>query len=179
LTMSRGSWFVLLLPILTMGQGILRDSICWRKDYKLKWSDFKGVRGPGEQAKAATSAAIYVGGHRDKNGLPDYTVNNWFVKRLSWTTDTTSLTLLAHEQVHFDIAELYVRKIRKAVDALRKKKLTKYTSYDQVIDKLLDEREAMDDRYDKECAHGTFLDIQNKWAELIAQELAALQRYAG
>jgi len=167
-----------LLTILAMGQGNVNDSICWRADYQLKWTDFKGAKKAGERWKAATSAGIYVNGYRDKDGLPNYRVRNCFSKRLSWTTDTTSLTLLAHEQLHFDIAELYARKIRKAIEALREKKLKKYSSYDPVIDQLLIEREAMDDKYDKDCVHGTFLDIQNEWSEKIAKELALLQRYA-
>jgi hypothetical protein len=164
---------------LANGQRVNSDSICWQKSYKLKWSDFTGKKPATSLVwhTAGCAASIYAKGCIDK-GIPNYRITNYFIKSLSWVTDSLSKGGLEHEQLHFDIAELYARKIRKAIEELRKKKLKRYSNYEQVINRLLDEREAMDVKYDKETFHSMDLDKQKEWSNVIIAALEELKRYA-
>jgi hypothetical protein len=58
---------------------------------------------------------------------------------------TTSAYDLAHEQLHFDIGELYARKIRKGVMELRDRKIKSIEEYGSLISKLITERETIKD----------------------------------
>lgn len=164
---------------LVSGQIVASDSICWNRTYKLEWSDFQGKK-PDSSPKwhtAGCAASIYAQGYIDQ-GFPNYRISNCFIKHLSWVTDFSSDGGLEHEQLHFDIAELYARKIRKAIDNLRKKKLKNYSSYEPVINRLLDEREAMDVQYDKETFHSMNIEKQKEWCKKIAKDLDKLKKYA-
>ena len=180
--MCKKSAFIILLLVyanLSKAQTGNSDSICWSRNYKLKWSDFQGKQPASDSGrfKAGCSASIRAKGFMDKD-LPNFRITNCFMKKVSWTTDTVSLKLLEHEQLHFDIADLYARKMRKAIESLRKKKLKTYNSYTPTIQKLLEEREAADDEYDKECVHGTFYDQQKEWMVKVTKELDELKKYA-
>ena len=88
----------------------------WSSTQKLEWSDFKGcvpANEPGANMRAVCPHEIVVSPFREK-GILNYRVEVIFLKNQEWTKDTTSY-VLAHEQLHFDIAELYARKLRKAI----------------------------------------------------------------
>jgi predicted secreted Zn-dependent protease len=83
-----------------------------------------------------------------------------------------------HEQLHFDIAELSARKLRKKLSEL---KLTReryakqiQTAYDEVIEA----GEAMQKAYDEETAHGLLRDEQERWAAEVKREMDALKSFA-
>ena len=102
-----------------------------------------------------------------------YKVNAYFVRSKSWVKDS-SQKLLEHERLHFDIAELYARKIRQAVCEItirKKKKDKKPKHYADTVQKLLDESNAYDIRYDKETAHGLIGKEQDRWESLVKSEL--------
>jgi len=155
------------------------DSICWNRNYKLKWSDFQGKKPATNLAwhTAGCAASISAEGYIDK-GIPNYVITNYFIKKSSWVTDSLSKGGLEHEQLHFDISELHARKIRKGIEDLRKKKLKKFISYETVIIRLLEERTAMNAKYDKESFHSMNLEKQKEWRKMIAKQLDALKKYA-
>src|SRR3954464_2358509 len=64
------------------------DSVCWSSDYKLKWSDFKGLPPEGSDLQAVSGISISINGYR-KRGLPSYEIMNLFVTQRSWTKDTS------------------------------------------------------------------------------------------
>jgi hypothetical protein len=152
------------------------DSILWDKNIRLKWSDFTGRPDTFSEGTAGCAASIYVKGFRD-NGLPNFLVTNSFIKNDAWTKDTTSVILLRHEQLHFDIAEVYARKIRKAVDSLRKANVIDIGPYSEEIQRLLKERNETDSLYDEQTAHGVYGNEQSVWNEKILKELESLSEY--
>ena len=156
---------------------VKQDTILWDKRVRLKWSDFMGKPDTLSEGLAGCAAAIYVEGFRD-NGLPNFFVSNSFIKKNAWTKDTTSVALLQHEQLHFDIAEVYARKIRKVVDSLRLKKVEAIEVYSTEIKKLLNMRNETNSLYDEQTAHGTYGNLQSEWNHKILKELAALDAYA-
>src|SRR5687768_2492955 len=110
---------ILLLPVITNAQPAgepEEDVISWNEFYKLQWHDFQGE--PGEDARGDAGAAVQI---KAKPFLVKkeikYDVVALFNRNKSWARGQ-STTLLAHEQLHFDIAELYARKIRKKIKEL-------------------------------------------------------------
>ena len=106
-----------------------------------------------------------------------YKVKAVFNRYKSWTLDTTKY-ILAHEQLHFDIGELYARKLRKAIKVLSKKYEMADKYVQSVIDKLLAERTLRDDNYDHDTIHGLIKESQHEWAKKIYGELEQLKEYA-
>jgi len=152
------------------------DQILWDSDRKLEWEDFKGdVDASMPKIEALTASIIEVSSSYYENEVPKFNVYSYFVKSKSWTK-TNSVSTLAHEQLHFDITEIFARKIRKSFDSLNKKKCANIKKY-----------EAIYARYAKSCsnyqnAYDTAVypsDAQQKiWSRKINAELTRLNKYA-
>lgn len=149
----------------------------WIAGDKLKWSDFNGVV-PAEQLQSDLNAVcpheIVISPIRE-NGVLKYEVRVMFLKNLAWFKDTSSY-ILAHEQLHFDIAELFARKLRKAV----KDYTAKYNDkeFSRTVEELLSEERKAQDDYDRETAHGIYETKQMEWTREIARELKSLVSYS-
>lgn len=157
---------------------LLEDSIVlWNKSRTLNCSDFKGKKPLNiGNIQAGTSAEINAKGFRE-GALPNFKVCCSFDKKISWIVDSLCVQILKHEQLHFDIAELYARKIRKGVLDLRKRHQTNLEPYDKLINNLLEERNKVDDQYDQETAHGVYCNRQKEWNKRIEKELEELKDY--
>ena len=153
------------------------DSICWRSDYKLRWSDFKGAPPEENPWQAVCATEISAVGYWEGK-YPNYEVTHFFFNQASWTKDTTSTVLLEHERLHFDIREVFARKIRLTVESLRKKGETRVNVYDDAIRSLLKQCRAWTESYDEETSHGLHPSKQSEWIIKIRRELYALEKYA-
>jgi hypothetical protein len=147
----------------------------WNEYYNLSWRDFKGKR-PGDAAgDAGTVVQIKAKPFLVKNKV-DYDVYALFVKDKSWAEAFTA-PLLAHEKLHFDIAELYARKIRKKIADMQAQKITDVDAYNLSIQELLQESNEMDMQYDVETLHGAMVEKQKEWAEKVKAELNGLRKF--
>jgi hypothetical protein len=153
------------------------DSIHWRCNYKLQWSDFKGMPPAETSWNAVCGSHIKAKGYRDGK-LPNFRVTNYFVRSESWSKDTTSISLLEHERLHFDISEIFARKIRHAVDSLRRKGEANVKAYSKVIDSWLVVWDAWTETYDEETSHGLRSSRHAEWVIKIRKELNVLEKYA-
>ena len=156
------------------------DSLkCWCKNDKLKWSDFRGKKPEDEDSflGARTAIGIIPLAFRKDDAL-NYQVKVVVRRYDSWKTDTAK-HLLIHEQLHFDIAELTARKLRKAIEGLRRT-IPKPTAQDfrAVIQKLFGEDANMQAQYDKDTVHGIIAESQIKWEKKISLELKNFEKYA-
>jgi hypothetical protein len=154
-----------------------KSVIKWNENNKLCWSDFTFVNGDTIDSfeKATISPEIRLSIEQDS--LIRVFVTVQFNSKKSWTSDTTSYALLAHEQLHFDIAEHYGRKIRQKCHALTKERVRKYTVYDKAFKDLYTEYSSFQNKYDLETAHGTRESKQIEWREKIDDELIKLEEY--
>ena len=78
---------------------------------------------------------------------------------------------LEHEQMHFDIAEVYTRIIRSGIKEMVRKKEVSVEGYIELIENglvLIDKR---DSTFDNQTSHGTNVAVQQKWRERINFEL--------
>lgn len=157
------------------------DSVkCWSEKDRLKWSDYKGKisSNPDSSYLHAVTWCSYNSKPFRKNDILSYHVALVFKKYKSWKRDTAK-NLLAHEQLHFDIAELYARKLRKAIRGVSET-ISNPTRQDFtfVIQKLYLENAAVQNKYDNETVHGVIAESQVAWEKKICLELKKLKDYA-
>jgi predicted secreted Zn-dependent protease len=96
----------------------------------------------------------------------------------SWTKSKDSDYLLAHEQLHFDITELFVRKLRKQLAEFGNdcEGLSKHI--EDYYNRNYKEFVAYQDRYDRETKHSLNKEKQQFWEEKVSRELKELKSYA-
>ena len=106
--------------------------IYWEKNWKLSSGDFKAkIPNDCGHDKARSSLALVPSLiNRDKS--TDIKVICAFNKYESWIIDSSN-AILMHEQLHFDIAELFARKIRKGLLVLIKSNQTNPEIYSKLI----------------------------------------------
>jgi hypothetical protein len=156
-------------------------ALTWAKHPSLDWSDFQGHprRSTGEPS-AVTDTGFRVQ-LECREGFLDIRVEAEFYPASSWVKPARkSAELLRHEQGHFDITELYARKIRKAV---REQKINcendrqAESAGKKIFGELDRDWEKAEKRYDVNTKDGTDLVRQREAAETIAKELGDLGGY--
>jgi len=115
------------------------EFILWQENKKLKIQDFKAdnkdtVKVNRQQFLGAISAIRieYSSFQRNKNSVPDFSIKTYFDPNESWMLLKNDY-VLQHEQIHFDLTELYARKMRKSVESLRQKNVTNISIYRKKI----------------------------------------------
>lgn len=168
---------VILLSIQTVCAQYENDTIIyWSKNRVLQWNDFQGstcISCNNIYAETHTATPI-IGDWKD--GIPTFKVFCYFKKKTSWKRDTSFL-LLSHEQLHFDITELYARKIRKAINYLNEEFITDLNVYMETINNILVNQNKEGDEYDRDTQHGIIKKQQEEWNKKISKELEDLKEY--
>ncbi|MCW3806469.1 DUF922 domain-containing protein [Plebeiibacterium marinum] len=150
----------------------------WNEEEKLTWNDFTfASKDTCSFAKDALISVLikYKSFYNPKLGFSVVAVID---KKTSWTIDTISKDLLEHEQYHFDLCELYARKIRETYDSLLKTNNTNILKYTEVFERLDEEHFLEQSRYDVETNHGADKSEQKMWETYIEEELMSLNTYA-
>lgn len=154
--------------------------IVWTKGRKLNWNDFQIVKKNRDTINRISRVAeseIAI----DLISVPinsydyKYVIFPYFYKKYS-TTNTTDEFVLNHEQLHFDIAELFARKMRQKIKQLSKKEFD-VDLYNSEIDALYEHYFSYQESYDKETEHSIKIDKQQEWNKKITKELDGLSNY--
>jgi len=176
---------VLVVPALMSG-AISRSAkeedpevVEWREGELLTWDDFTGKPDAGSSYKALTSAEILFSSATYKDSAV-IEITCLFIKNASWTKNRNSEKLLRHEQVHFDIAELISRKLRRECAYQRPRSSREATArfqelYNTYTGKLWDD---LNGQYDKETGHSILTEKQLEWELKISEDLKQLDNYA-
>jgi hypothetical protein len=152
--------------------------IVWRDTERIKWSDFKySTVDTFDFAEAAQISTSISYRYNVINDIITFEIIALMHKENSWTTDTLSNDLLEHEQLHFDLTELFARKMRKGVITLKSKGVIELTQYIDLINNLQTEYYKEQRNYDEETMHGSNHTSQEIWNEKIRSELMKLERY--
>ena len=157
------------------------QALRWEQHSALGWSDFNGrARRNGGEPSAVTDTGFRVQ-LECREGFLDIRVEAEFYKNTSWVKAARkSAELLRHEQGHFDITELYARKMKKAIREARigcEDDRRAEAAGRKIFEELDRGWEKAEKEYDAETADGTDLVKQKEAAERIARELAELSRY--
>jgi hypothetical protein len=156
-------------------------ALTWAEHPRLSWNDFHGRarRNTGEpSAVTATGFRVQL---ECREGTLDIHVEAEFYGNSSWVKEARkSVELLRHEQVHFDITELYARKLRKAIREARigcEDDRRAEAAGKKIFEQLDREWEREEKEYDAETRDGTDLVRQKEMSEMIASELAELSGF--
>ncbi len=155
-------------------------AFAWSAARRLVWSDFQGAP-PTEGMEGAKTTYVLYSAWKCHGDVFQFRVVAGFRPRQSWvkpavlSDSAQSRSILAHEQTHFDLAEVHARLMRRyfagLVSACRKT--------DGQLSALAQQREdeagAEERRYDAETNHGLLADRQAEWTLQTRRRLAASQ----
>ena len=130
------------------------EFILWQENKKLKIQDFKAenidtIKVNRKQFLGAISAIRieYSSFQRNKNSVPEFSIKTYFDPNESWMLLKNDY-VLQHEQIHFDLTELYARKMRKSVESLRQKNVTNISIYRKKIQRWNAMKEKASNQFD-------------------------------
>lgn len=166
------------------------DKLAWQADRPLRFEDFRGDNKIGRDSfdlgrsqvitggMTASSIDLQVKGNTLSKNI-DVLIVAQFYRKLSWIgVQSRNAYTLNHEQRHFDITEIFARKLRKAWSEAAIN-ATNYETDGKVLHRLvLADYDRYQDLYDNATRHGMNVVAQQQWDQRIAEELAALETYA-
>jgi hypothetical protein len=174
--------FIILISILILAVSPKLSNaqvIKWEAGRPLVWGDYKGKPDYSQSAGAVTVwATNYTYNWNVINGtyVVTFNIENDFDMLGSWVlSDARTAALLRHEQLHFDINELYTRKMAAAF------KSAVYTSnikaeIEVIHQKYKAESDAMEAKYDAQTEHSKNAKMQSQWELYVYSQLNAIPR---
>jgi hypothetical protein len=165
---------------LSFYQGNESKFLFWKPDIKLKWTDFQGHIKPEDDEAASASYIGFL--HTIKKCASADSIlldtRSYFNRGKSWVkVPKVSPPLLAHEQLHFDLAELYARKFRKAMLDLKLTLPTLSKRIDSTYLYYLEASDSLHVLYDIQTEHGLNRTSQETWNEYVKGNLLQLSMY--
>jgi hypothetical protein len=152
------------------------DIIPWENDKRLAWDDFLCDPKVGTDAVASTSTSLGIA-YQLNDGQLKYHITCYFNKEKSWGLMRTDY-ILAHEQGHFDITEIFARKLNEALQNYQFNKRTFKKDIGQIYQSIVAEKEDYQKTYDAETDHSRNRKVQYDWLEKIDSLLAETQPFA-
>lgn len=147
--------------------------ILWDSTRKLSYTDFKIKKLIKFDALSYVDLKYFIKKEEDSITIE---IIAFFDKRKSSRNeiDTLSKSLLNHEQLHFDITELYSRIIKKKME--RSKNVER--KFSKIYKKGRRRHSKAQDKYDKETKHGILEIKQKEWEYKINLKLLEFQNYS-
>jgi len=168
---------LLLLGFLGSAQEI-EEGVPWDAGKRLVWADFKGKVPPAAVPAATTASGIsytYSANLMYHEVKLDYEVTAYFYPNESWyKKPLANDTILSHEQLHFDIAELFARKMRNRLDRTSFSDNVK-AEVREIYQEILHELQEFQEAYDWETNFSRNVEKQLEWNAKIAKELQAVE----
>lgn len=162
----------LLLTIALQAQE--KGALGWTPNQRLSWEDFRAVP-PADKTIAALTASGISYSFKTKGGLGsqtlEYEVIAYFYPEQSWYhAELIDPMVLKHEQLHFDISELYARKMRKILSE-RTFSGNIRAEIRLIFSEINKELSAFQDRYDLETDFSRNREAQIRWNRRIAKKI--------
>jgi len=155
---------------------VLEESIRW-SDQNLSWEQYKKRVGSPGIYKAFTYTGVRFE-MTEANGKSVINVEAFFDPTESWVhPDHLAPTLLNHEQRHFDLTEVYARKIKlqsspfEAIDIQEFVKNGSSEKVKRIYSELTNELFKKQQQYDVETRHGTLVEKQVEWDAWVEEQL--------
>jgi hypothetical protein len=171
---------ILLLSLLAIpaifGQDKDEELISWKEGERLTWKDYKARPESGSGAAASTATYLSISYNITSNGF-GYKILSQFSKTKSWGLYKTDY-ILSHEQGHFDIAEIFARKLNKEMSLYQFNKHTYQKDLQKIYNSILEEKEEMQNEYDRQTRHSVDKDQQASWLQYIKNQLTEYKDYA-
>lgn len=164
------------ISIQVISQEKNEDLLRWSAARKLSWNDYKASPNPSSDAAATTTTYLKINYHISTDSF-GYIINSWFSRTRSWGRNKNSY-ILAHEQGHFDIAEIFARKLNQRMKNYTFNRRTYDKDLDRIYKETADEKSAYQRQYDKETNHSINREKQAEWLLKIEKELEELKAWA-
>ena len=154
----------------------------WSDSYKVSWKDFKGTPKLNESAVAITASGIafeFSIRETEDEQVVSFTSNveALFYPEKSWfKPNHADDHILGHEQLHFDITELFASKLRQRISKLNK---SNHLSKDlkAAHESVLKELAGFQDTYDNETGFSRKKSSQAEWEVSVQSKLIELAKY--
>ena len=154
--------------------------ICWSKGLRFDSNHFRAT--PTDSmltyydTQADAAAYIYINVLKMDKSSTDYSITACFNPDSSWITKDLEM-LYSHEKYHFDIAELYARKIRKSVDSLKNIGTLESEVFNKVISDKHEKYENFSKFFDLRTMHGSAIIPQENIVKKVHSMLDELKVY--
>ncbi len=153
------------------------ELISWNPDQRLTWADYKGNVKPDSDAAASTATYLGIEYNFNSKGF-GYKITCSFSKTKSWGIHKTDY-ILAHEQGHFDIAEIFARKLNMKLSEYKFNKNNFKNDLRKIYESITAEKEEMQNAYDLETNHSINKNKQKEWLKKIDRLLNDYEQYSG
>ncbi|UOQ99578.1 DUF922 domain-containing Zn-dependent protease [Hymenobacter sp. 5317J-9] len=153
----------------------------WSAARPLTVADFLGRPGPSDRLAALTTSDLKADA-ACRDFVFSSTVHATFNPNTSWIRNPAAITpaLLRHEQVHFDITEVYARIMRQKLLVFAAKANCEklQPGFNNVTKLVYDQWDREQNRYDAETNHGLNTAKQDYWEKQTHIKLAQLETFA-
>ncbi|HMH33550.1 MAG TPA: DUF922 domain-containing protein [Puia sp.] len=150
--------------------------IDWSAGRRLTWNDFKATPPKNPSAAALTSTAIKIDFGYYNESL-QFHIRCRFDKEASWGKVKNDY-VLAHEQGHFDIAEIFARKLNEALKNYKPDSENVRKDVNKIYQDLMNQYYERQDEYDRETNYSIDHKKQEEWLQKVADELRSLKDHA-
>jgi hypothetical protein len=160
------------------------SEIRWARDRKLAWTDFRGPA-PANGAEGARTVYLLSYGSRCRGEDFSFDVSAVFLPAQSWvkprvlTSPSESARVLGHEQTHFDLTEVYARRMRRYFAGLYNPCALVDEQLRESVDRFVKDEAESQRRYDQETGHGLMVERQRAWDRTVAELLGELAKFTG
>lgn len=169
-------YFFLSVPLLLIAQSRNEELLDWDANRRLTWADYKARPDQDSDAAASTASVLAVSYNISSAGFT-YKIECRFSKTRSWGLHKTDY-ILSHEQGHFDIAEIFARKLHKKLSEYQFNKKTYQKDLDKIYEEIVQGKDKMQNDYDRETNHSINKEKQAEWLQKIRQELDVYKNFA-
>ncbi len=138
------------------------DTLYWSRNNRITWADFRGAPNKGS-INGATSATGIIYSYRWSNGNILADTDAYFLRSRSWKKVNQDLNILQHEQLHFDITRFHALRLKRALENIRTTPANLHYAVQLVVDRIFEEKDEMQRKYDVETRHGSRLKQQAEW----------------
>ena len=151
--------------------------IPWNADKPVQWADFKGQPLSNSREAALTASSIEFSYETNGVNTIRWQVHSKFFPEMSWSKkDHRNSWILKHEQLHFDITEIYARIMRKRFleEVHSVKDLPKFKT---IAKQVMSDWNKEQNDYDSETKHSINKSKQEEWNQAVAERLDELSAY--
>lgn len=153
-----------------------QELIPWSTHQRLTWDDFLCEPKKGTDAVASTSTSLGIA-YQMQNGELTYHISCNFSKMKSWGLMRTDY-ILAHEQGHFDITEIFARKLNEALMNYDFNRKTFKRDINEIYQAIVHQKEEYQKMYDGESDHSRNRKTQYDWLNRIQELLDETEPFA-
>jgi hypothetical protein len=176
--------YLLIGLLLVLSESTQKDSeeesiIIWNNIDRLTWEDFTGPPNDTSISTASCATSIYFKYRFTEYGRIVFYIYSYFLKNDSWVkSNEKSSWILSHENLHFDITEIFARKLRKEVSSFSFSKDRIYQQSDSILEIIIEELSVFQSLYDSETSHSKNYKAQDIWNEKINNLLKSLEDFS-